>query len=73
VNGLSVYGVTSLSEVMKFLRGEKELAAVPAQPWTAYRIRDESDFAEVKGQYYVRKGGRGGCSGIAQSAMLRSV
>jgi magnesium chelatase family protein len=55
VDGLSVYGVTSLSEVVQFLRGEKELAAVPTQPWMAHKIREESDFSEVKGQYHVRR------------------
>jgi magnesium chelatase family protein len=55
VDGLSVYGATSLSEVVQFLRGEKELAVVPNQPWTAHKIRDESDFSEVKGQYHVRR------------------
>jgi magnesium chelatase family protein len=25
------------------------------QPWTAHKIRDESDFSEVKGQYHVRR------------------
>ena len=55
VDGLSVFGATSLSEVVHFLRGEKELAAVPSQRWTAHKIRDESDFSEVKGQYYVRR------------------
>ena len=55
VDGLSVYGATSLSEVVQFLRGEKELAVVPTQPWTAHKIRDESDFSEVKGQYHVRR------------------
>ena len=49
MDGLSVYGATSLSEVVQFLRGEKELAVVPTQPWTAHKIRDESDFSEVKG------------------------
>ena len=55
VDGLSVYGATSLSEVVQFLRGEKELAVVPTQPWTATKIRDESDFSEVKGKYHVRR------------------
>ncbi|MGA8479541.1 MAG: magnesium chelatase domain-containing protein [Chthoniobacterales bacterium] len=55
VDGLSVYGATSLSEVVQFLRGEKELAVVPTQPWTAHKIRDESDFSEVKGQYQLRR------------------
>ena len=55
VDGLSVYGVISLSEVVQFLRGEKELVAVPTQPWTAHKIREESDFSEVKGQYHVRR------------------
>jgi magnesium chelatase family protein len=31
VDGLPVYGATSLSEVVQFLRGEKELAVVPTQ------------------------------------------
>ena len=52
---MSVYGATSLSEVVQFLRGEKELIAVPNQPWTVHRTRDESDFSEVKGQYHVRR------------------
>src|SRR3984893_8917503 len=53
--GLSVYGVISLSEVVQFLRGEKELVAVPTHPWTAHKIREESDFSEVKGKYHVRR------------------
>jgi magnesium chelatase family protein len=55
VDGLSVFGATSLSEVVQFLRGDKELTAVATQPWTAHKIRDESDFSEVKGQYHVRR------------------
>jgi magnesium chelatase family protein len=58
VDGLSVYGATSLSEVVQFLRGAKELTPVPTQPWTAPRIRDESDFSIVKGQYHVRRAAR---------------
>jgi magnesium chelatase family protein len=41
VDGLSVFGATSLSEVLQFLRGGKELTAVPTQRWTAHRMRDE--------------------------------
>ena len=55
VDGLSVFVATSLSEVVQFLRGGRDLAAVPTQPWTAHKIRDESDFSEVKGQYHVRR------------------
>jgi hypothetical protein len=55
VDGLSVYGATSLCEVVQFLRGGKELAVVPTQPWTAHKTRDESDFSEVKGQNHVRR------------------
>jgi predicted ATPase with chaperone activity len=40
---------------VQFLCGEKELIAIPTQPSTAHRIRDESDFSEVKGQYHVRR------------------
>jgi magnesium chelatase family protein len=55
VDGVSVYGATSLSEVVQFLRGEKELIAAPNQPWTQHRNREEADFSEVKGQYHVRR------------------
>jgi magnesium chelatase family protein len=55
VDGLSVYGASSLSEVVQFLRGEKELTAAPSRPWTCHQTRDESDFSEVKGQYHVRR------------------
>jgi len=73
VDGLSVYGVTSLSEVVQFLRGEKELAVVPTQPWTAHKIRDESDFFEVKGQYHVRRAVEVAAAGSHNLLMLRSV
>jgi magnesium chelatase family protein len=55
VDGLSVYGATSLSEVVQFLRGEKELVPAPNQPWTTHQSREEADFSEVKGQYHVRR------------------
>jgi magnesium chelatase family protein len=55
VDGVSVYGATTLSEVVQFLRGEKELVAAPSQPWTQHRNREEADFSEVKGQYHVRR------------------
>jgi Predicted ATPase with chaperone activity len=55
VDGLSVCGATSLSEVVQFLRGDKELTPVPTQPWSAYKVRAESDFPEAKGHELIRK------------------
>ena len=71
--GLSVYGATSLSEVVQFLRGEKELAVVPTQPWTAHKIRDESDSSEVKGQYHVRRGVEVAAAGGYNLLMIRPI
>ena len=45
VDGVSVYGATSLSEVVEFLRGERDLAPVPTQPWIVRKIQEESDFS----------------------------
>jgi len=55
VDGLTVYGATSLSEVVQFLREERELIPTPTQNWTTHGADDESDFSEVKGQYHVRR------------------
>jgi magnesium chelatase family protein len=50
VDGLSVFGATSLSEVVQFLRGERELAAIPTQPWTAqYHVRRAVEVAAAGG------------------------
>jgi magnesium chelatase family protein len=55
------------------LRGEKELAVVPTQPWTAHKIRDESDFSEVKGQYHVRRAVEVAAAGGHNLFMMRLI
>ncbi|MBV8225317.1 MAG: YifB family Mg chelatase-like AAA ATPase, partial [Verrucomicrobia bacterium] len=57
VEGVDVYGVCSLSEVVQFLRGEKVLEPVRSTngwPETA-PAEQELDFAEVKGQHHVKR------------------
>src|SRR5215831_5553812 len=57
VEGVDVYGVCSLSEVVQFLRGEKVLDPVRSTngwPETA-QTEQELDFAEVKGQHHVKR------------------
>jgi magnesium chelatase family protein len=73
VDGVSVYGATSLSEVVQFLRGEKELVPAPNQPWTMHQSREEADFSEVKGQYHVRRAVEVAAAGGHNLLMLRSV
>ena len=57
VEGVDVYGVCSLSEVVQFLRGEKVLEparSTSGWPETAH-TEQELDFAEVKGQHHVKR------------------
>jgi magnesium chelatase family protein len=57
VEGVDVYGVCSLSEVVQFLRGEKVLEPVRSiNGWTnAATAEQELDFSEVKGQQHVKR------------------
>ena len=57
VEGLDVYGMHSLSDVVRFLRGET--AFDPVQPGNSWcqpaSSESETDFAEVKGQQHVKR------------------
>ena len=57
VTGIEVYAVNSLSEVVRFLRGEAVLNPLElSQAWTDTSHRDsENDFADVKGQHHVKR------------------
>jgi magnesium chelatase family protein len=57
VEGLDVYGIHSLSDVVKFLRGETILEPVRAcDGWPKFVSSElEMDFAEVKGQQHVKR------------------
>jgi len=57
VDGLDVYGIHSLSDVVKFLRGETILEPVrPCNSWSQPVSSElDMDFAEVKGQQHVKR------------------
>jgi len=57
VEGVDVYGATSLAEVVEFLRGQKVLEPVRStNDWyTADAADQELDFGEVKGQRHVKR------------------
>jgi predicted ATPase with chaperone activity len=57
VEGVDVYGVCSLCEVVQFLRREKVLEPVRSiNGWTnAAHSEQELDFSEVKGQQHVKR------------------
>ena len=53
-DGLTVYGVEDVSRLVRHLRGEKELAPVPAPSLTP-DAKELLDFADVKGQENVKR------------------
>jgi magnesium chelatase family protein len=57
VEGVDVYGATSLAEVVEFLRGQKVLEPVRStSDWYSVGASDhELDFGEVKGQHLVKR------------------
>jgi hypothetical protein len=57
VEGVNVYGASSLSEVVQFLRGDKVLEPVrSANGWFHAGFGEqELDFGEVKGQQHVKR------------------
>jgi magnesium chelatase family protein len=57
IEGIEVYGIPSLSDVVMFLRGETVFEPVrPSNGWLkAISQESEIDFAEVKGQQHVKR------------------
>jgi magnesium chelatase family protein len=57
VAGIEIYAATSLSEVVRFLRGETVLTPLEATDgWKGNGATDpEMDFADVKGQLHVKR------------------
>lgn len=55
VNDLEVCGVQHINEVLDFLTGKATLSPVPPVDYTPQLLFDV-DFAEVKGQYFVKRG-----------------
>lgn len=58
VNNVEVYGVDSLTEVVEFLRGDKQLTAIKLDPRTEFAKNAAAfdvDFSEVKGQEHVKR------------------
>ncbi len=56
VEDLAVYAISSLPEVVEFLRGISEVAPEPPPPvdWSG-AVRQEVDFGEVRGQEQVKR------------------
>lgn len=55
VNGLDVYGMRHINEIISFLKGEISLSPTPPIDYTPQHTF-ELDFSEVKGQYFVKRG-----------------
>ena len=57
VEGVDVYGATSLAEAVEFLRGHKSLEPVRSSTdwYSAGDADQELDFGEVKGQRHVKR------------------
>lgn len=66
VNGLEVYGVKNIIDVIRFFNEEAELERVivdPQQEFYANQSRMEWDFSEVKGQENVKRAIEVACAG----------
>ena len=66
VEGLEVYGLNSLPEVIRFLNGEAKDELNPDEPWSPARVDTQAlfdelafptdvDFSDVRGQFKVRR------------------
>jgi len=56
VEGVTVYGMSHLKEVVRFLKGGKEAMPVPAQgDYFRPAVPDQVDFSEVKGQAVAKR------------------
>ena len=52
--GLTVYGVRNITELVSHLRGETKL--LPTPPWSpSYTYKNDADFSDVKGQENVKR------------------
>ena len=66
VEGLEVYGLKNLMEVMRFLNGERRDELNPDEPWAPTKVNTQKlfddlafptdvDFSDVRGQFKVRR------------------
>ncbi len=56
IEGIKVYGVSTLEQLVKHINDEEKLKPVEVQPFTAFDIPQYMpDFKEVKGQYEVKR------------------
>lgn len=66
VDGLEVYGLNNLQEVMRFFNGEPKNQLNPDEPWTPTQVDTQAlfdelafpsdlDFSDVRGQFKVRR------------------
>lgn len=56
IDGIDIYGVSTLFELISFLNGEIELEKIKTEPYQQLKMKDyEVDFSEVIGQKFAKR------------------
>ena len=58
VDGIEVYAIENLSELIDFLQGRKKLKPAKRENKISQNIKFNEDFADVQGQFLAKKGFR---------------
>ncbi len=55
VHGITVYGVCNLRQTFEHLRGNEQIAPIPALDFEEDHLHYDADFADVKGQHAAKR------------------